>query len=140
MNTDRAKHSEAERMVNAALADGGWHSYEARLQNSALAAFSKAARRRRFFRSVAQVSSVFIVLAAAVWLSRAPRSVRSSQTLAAAGGQSLPAETLAHTITEQEMLAMFPAGSCALAEINGQKQLVFFDERIAREGVSVKRR
>jgi hypothetical protein len=140
MNTDRAKHSEAERMVNAALADSGWDEYEAKLQNSALETFSKAARRRRFFRSMAQVSSVFIVLAGVVWLSRAPRSVRSSQTQVAGGGQSLPAETLAHTITEQEMLAMFPAGSCALAEINGQKQLVFFDERIAREGVSVKRR
>jgi hypothetical protein len=140
MNTDRAKHSEAERMMDAALADSGWDVYEAKLQNSALATFSKAARRRRFFRSVAQVSSVFIVLATAVWLSRAPRSNRISQTLVAAGGRSLPTETLAHTITEQEMLAMFPAGSCALAEINGEKQLVFFDERIAREGISVKSR
>jgi hypothetical protein len=32
------------------------------------------------------------------------------------------------------MLAMFPAGSCVVAEINGQKELVFFDAKKAEEG------
>jgi hypothetical protein len=37
-------------------------------------------------------------------------------------------------ITEEQMLAIFPAGSCLLAEINGEKQLVFLDPKVASEG------
>jgi hypothetical protein len=40
----------------------------------------------------------------------------------------------AQFISEEEMLAMFPPGSCVVAEINGQKELVFFDATKAREG------
>jgi len=37
-------------------------------------------------------------------------------------------------ISEEEMLALFPPGSCVVAEVNGQKELVFFDAIKAREG------
>ncbi len=37
-------------------------------------------------------------------------------------------------ISEEEMLAMFPKGSCTIAEVNGQKELIFFDQKVEREG------
>jgi len=37
-------------------------------------------------------------------------------------------------ISEQQMLAMFPPGSCLLAEIDGKKRLVFLDQKLATEG------
>jgi len=37
-------------------------------------------------------------------------------------------------ITEAQMLALFPKGSCLIAEINGQEQLVFFDHQIETQG------
>jgi hypothetical protein len=37
-------------------------------------------------------------------------------------------------ITEEQMLALFPKGSCTIAEIDGQTQLIFFDRKIEEEG------
>ena len=40
-------------------------------------------------------------------------------------------------ISDQEVLAMFPKGSCAIAEVDGRKQLVFFDQKQADQGFSL---
>jgi hypothetical protein len=40
----------------------------------------------------------------------------------------------ARCITEAQMLAMFPKGSCAIAEIDGKRQVVFLDPAIETEG------
>ena len=34
---------------------------------------------------------------------------------------------------------MFPPGSCVVAEVNGQKELVFFDAKKAEEGFALGR-
>jgi hypothetical protein len=39
-------------------------------------------------------------------------------------------------LTDDELLALFPAGSCFLAEVDGKKKLVFFDPEVEREYVS----
>jgi hypothetical protein len=47
--------------------------------------------------------------------------------------QADPANLPQH-ITEAQMLALFPKGSCIIAEIDGQTQLIFFDHKIEEEG------
>jgi hypothetical protein len=37
------------------------------------------------------------------------------------------------------MLAMFPPGSCIVAEVDGQRRLIFLDPKIAAEGVEVRK-
>ena len=39
-------------------------------------------------------------------------------------------------LTDEELLASFPKGSCFLAEIDGQEQLVFLDANAEREFVA----
>jgi hypothetical protein len=39
-------------------------------------------------------------------------------------------------LTDGELLALFPEGSCFLAEVDGKKKLVFFDPEVEREYVS----
>ena len=41
-------------------------------------------------------------------------------------------------ISEEELLAMFPKGSCTIAEVNGQKELIFFDQKVEKEGAVYK--
>ena len=41
-------------------------------------------------------------------------------------GEGVSQEVNQTYITEEQMMAMFPKGSCVLAEINGQKELVIF--------------
>ena len=36
-------------------------------------------------------------------------------------------------ITDDQLLLLFPKGSCVLAEVNGQKELVFLDANVKRE-------
>ena len=50
---------------------------------------------------------------------------RAGEATQTALAQKQPVESL--YITEEQMLKMFPAGSCLVAEVNGQKQLVFLD-------------
>jgi hypothetical protein len=133
-----SRPTEGDLLLDYALADDSWRAYDAELRHHARVVFGKAVRRRKLGHLALRTSAAFILLAAVVLTSRAPRSSPASQTLAAAGGQNPADHSAIHTITEAEMLAMFPAGSCAVAEINGEKQLVFFDDRIARAGVAVK--
>ena len=39
-------------------------------------------------------------------------------------------------LTDAELLALFPPGSCFLAEVDGQKKLIFFDPKVEREYIS----
>ena len=51
----------------------------------------------------------------------------------AVAASPLPPAPVRH-ITEAQLLALFPKGSCLIAEINGQEQLVFFDHQIETQG------
>jgi hypothetical protein len=72
-----------------------------------------------------------LLIGAGWWLRPAdPVSVPVVKTSA----KPAPARPHEQFISEEEMLAMFPPGSCLVAEVNGQKMLVFFDAKKAEEG------
>src|SRR5438552_14647823 len=121
-------------LIHRALADESWSAFDARLRSDARQAFSAAKRRRRLGYLTAQAAAILLTACVLTWtLASHPR--RSTATaLAAAAIAEEPSASLANVITEQQMLAMFPPGSCLVAEINGEKQLVFLDPTLAREG------
>ena len=43
---------------------------------------------------------------------------------------SSPARSVAREINDEELLAIFPEGSCFIAEVNGKKTLVFSDPAV----------
>jgi len=103
-------------------------------------------RKRRFRHWLGQAACTAALFAAVVWwLGVFPQPVispeRPRQTKTAAATQKTEtlraSVTAAHFISEQEMLALFPAGSCVVAEINGQKEFVILDPQIAEEGFTV---
>jgi|1185.fasta_scaffold142798_2 hypothetical protein len=136
------------KLLDAALVDESWESCSARLRNEGLA--SLRARRRIRARCVngGQIAAL-LVFVAGVWFSfhaapitdrnRAselrgqeaanPASIRDERVEVAAtqaGGRETSRDKETY-ITEEQMLAMFPQGSCVVAEINGEKQLVVFE-------------
>src|SRR5262245_41484926 len=115
-------------LLNAVLMDGDWPGLNCALKREALEAIGQTKRKRRLRTGLAQAACAVTLLAAAGWWLRP-----ASHELPAA--QAVVRPVLGgRTISEEEMLTMFPAGSCVVAEVNGQKELVFFDARKAEEG------
>src|SRR5882672_3220475 len=142
-------NSDELRLLDAALADETWHSCHELLRSEGLATLRAAKRSRSIRISCAQISTLVLLLLAA-WWNLSPRTVFSSRNGARAGDASrsisrpsesqqslnplLSSRETTPYITEEQMLALFPKGSCVLAEINGQTELVFFDTSKGRQG------
>ena len=122
--------NESDVLLNAVLADDGWHALNCSLKREALAVLGAEMGRRRVRLWTGRVACVAVLLGGVCWWLRP--SAPSSAQLAQTPGQ--PAYTGVQFIGEEEMLHMFPPGSCVIAEVNGQKELVFFDTKKAEEG------
>ena len=128
-------NSDELKLLDVALADETWEGYQASLRSRGLATVRAARRSRTRLILTGQISAL-LILSAAVWWNLGARSRSSSDNEARTISKSHAQNTLlvyshdtAPYITEEQMLAMFPKGSCVLAEINGQKQLVLLDSR-----------
>jgi len=131
MKNDR-EPNEIDGLLNAVLADDDWHALNRSLKNEALAAIGAAKRRRRLRHWLGQAACVAVLLVGAGWWLLPPAPSHGPVATMSIQPASPGAEE--QFISEDEMLAMFPAGSCVVAEIDGQKTLVFFDAKKAEEG------
>jgi hypothetical protein len=86
---------------------------------------------RRIRLHFAQAAGAALVLGAVWW---APWSQNRSQVITAINSAAPLLAPDPEFISEQQMLTLFPAGSCVIAEVNGQKELVFFDAQKAAAG------
>jgi len=124
-----------DKLLNAVLIDDEWHALRGTVHSQGLTVLEAArqGRRRRIRLARAACAAAACLLFAAVWY----RSVHAPLPHGldpAVPHQAVGASAGAHFISEQEMLSMFPAGSCVLAEVEGQKQLVFLDAAGAQAG------
>jgi hypothetical protein len=116
-------------LLDAVLTDGDWDALNGSLKREALAVIGATRRRRRLQSRAGQAVCAAALLVATGWWLRSPAS--HEVPMAKASPQAGPGGQF---ISEAEMLAMFPSGSCVVAEVDGQKELVFFDARKAAEG------
>lgn len=119
-------------LLNAVLADDGWHALNSSLKREALAAIGEARRRRCWWLWTGRVACAAVLLTWAGWWLLLPAP--SPAPVARRSGQPASPGAGAQFISEEEMLTMFPPGSCVVAEVNGEKELVFFDAKKAEEG------
>ena len=131
MKNDR-EPNEIDGLLNAVLADDDWHALNRSLKREALAAIGVARRRRCLLFRVGPAVCAAALLAGAGWWLLPPTP--GHRPVATISGQPTSPDAGKQFISEEEMLAMFPAGSCVVAEINGQKTLVFFDAKQAEKG------
>jgi hypothetical protein len=145
------KNSENSKLLDALLTDETWDSDSTDLRNHALDAL-RASRKARARRTAAlQITAILAVLGViGLVLAQSERGWPSRSSPERAGtpekgsmvrsdlpsSQTSPVPVQSNTtyITEEQMLAMFPQGSCVLAEIDGQKQLVLLGDAAA-EGI-----
>jgi hypothetical protein len=114
-----------ESLIEAALQDESWQASNAALKAEALKAFQRRHRARRLIWWAGSVAVVAIGAGVAVhWLARPAHLVP--------GPEPRPAQLLTSTnspptqLTDQQLLACFPTGTCFIAEVDGEKRLVFY--------------
>jgi hypothetical protein len=121
-------------LLDATLRDEAWLSASATFKAEALRTFRTRQRIRRLTRWAGSVAALAAVLAGlAHWVGRpapAPRQVMVALT------QAPKAPDKPRHMTDQDLVAAFPKGSCFIAEVDGRKELVFFDPEVERTYVA----
>lgn len=121
-------------LLDAMLCDESWQTASTAFKEQALRTFRVRQRVRRLTRWAGSVAVLTAVIAGtAHWLHgpvTAPRQVIMAHAIL-----PKPAPGPRH-LTDAELLACFPEGSCFIAEVDGKKQLVFLDPKVERTYVS----
>ena len=122
-------------LLEAVLRDDAWQAANAAGRAQALGVFCARQRLRRWSRRAAGLASLALAAAclahwrAVSWPGTGARLAESAPARRASAEKSI-------YLTDGELLAMFPTGSCFLAEVDGKKKLVFFDPNVERQYVS----
>lgn len=131
MNRNRDPEEE-NALVDELLRDEIWESASAAFKAEALRAFRGRTVVRRLTRLIGSAAALaFVAVCGIYWL----RPVVTKQQLTKAN-RPVPIATAKHELSDEALLAFFPAGSCFIAEIDGQKELVFLDPNAERVFVS----
>ena len=124
-----------EDLLDAVLGDDQWQA----TSEATRRAVSDSLRSRRRQRRIGQWTSG--VVAAACLVAGVLSLVRPGGKTAApvAAIQNVPVPSAkSKTLSREELVALFPKGSCIIAEINGRTKLVFFDKEIETRGFTVR--
>ena len=127
------KRPDFDPLLNDLLADSHYDSFRAQLKQRALEEFRGHRRARRIRGAAFGLASIALVaILIASW-----KTPPDSKTLAgltpdpsaSVGAQDVSPETTVRVenISDEELLASFPPGSCFLAELDGEMVLVFHD-------------
>ena len=114
-------------LLDAVLRDEEWEAANTPLRAGTLAAFRHRQRRRRLTRAFAGV----LVLTAAIGAAShwRGRGVATPSQVASSRPQAPKTQSHLRYLSDSELLALFPKGSCVLAEVDGRKELIFLDAK-----------
>ena len=130
-------NSDSERddaVLEAMLRDEDWKAASATFKAEALGTFRARQRLRWLTRWAGGAAAVVAVIAGAMhWFGRPEPAPRHSTLMQAEVPQ---APDNPRFLTDEELVAAFPRGSCFIAEVDGKKELVFFDRKVERAYVA----
>ena len=131
MNADPERD---DALLDAMLQDENWQTASAAFKAEALRTFSVRQRVRRLKRWAGSVAALAAMMAGVVyWFgppAAAPRQITMAQT------EVPKAPDKPRRLTDKELVAAFPQGSCFIAEVDGKKELVFLDPELERTYVA----
>lgn len=132
MNTDPERD---DALVDAMLGDENWQTASAALKAEAMRTFGARQRIRRLTRWASGATALAAVIAGVgLWFGRsapAPRQVAMTKVEA----PKIPDKP--GRLSDAELVAAFPKGSCFIAEVDGRKELIFFDPKVERACVAL---
>ena len=123
-----------EALLDAMLQDEDWQIASAAFKAGALKTFRARQRLRRLTRWAGSVAALAVVTAGVVHWSGRPAAPPRQITIAQAEVPKAPDRP--RRLTDSELVAAFPKGSCFIAEVDGKKELVFLDPKVERAYVA----
>ena len=131
MNSDPERD---DALLDAMLQDEDWQTASAAFKAGALRTFRTRQRVRRLTRWVGSVAVVAVVTAGVLHWSGRPAAPPRQIALAHTEVPQVSARP--RSLTDRELIAAFPKGSCFIAEVDGKKELVFLDPKVERTYVA----
>ena len=122
-------------LLDAVLEDDQWQATSEFARRAASASLRSRRRQRRSGKWISAVAAAACLVAGSLWLARP--CGKTAAPGAAIQNVPVPSAKL-KTLSREELVALFPKGSCVIAEINGRKELVFFDKEIETKGFTVR--
>jgi hypothetical protein len=110
-------------LLEAVLRDESWQADDANFKQKAMGVFHARQRRRRVTRWAAGLSAA--ALLALLALHPAPKSIPPARQASIDKREPAKPKAAINYMTDAELLAAFPPGSCMIAEVNGQKKFFF---------------
>jgi hypothetical protein len=131
MNADPERD---DALLDAMLQDENWQTASAAFKAEALRTFRVRQRIRWLTRWAGSVAVLAAVIAgAAHWFG--PRAT-APRPIMVAHIEVPKAPDQPRHLTDAELVAAFPRGSCFIAEVDGQKELIFFNPDLKRTYVA----
>ena len=121
-------------LLDAMLHDEDWQTASAGFKAEALRTFRARQRVRRLTRWTGGVAALAAVTIGLVLWSERPAA--PARQMAMTHTQVPKAPDKPRSLTDAELVAAFPKGSCFIAEVDGKKELVFLDPKVARNYVA----
>ena len=115
-------------LIDAVLRDDDWQTASAALKAEALKTLHARQRVRRLTRWAIGAAAMIVAVEITVhWFAKPDRFATrvARQTPPASKSTNGPAQ-----LTDEQLLASFPKGSCFLADVGGHKELVFYSREV----------
>ncbi len=126
--TTNSDHNRGEPLIDAILRDDDWQTASAAFKARAVGSFRARQRARRMTRWGGVVAACALLLSGTVrWFGRPVAPLRTSPI---AKMQPPDKPMRPRSLSDRELLAAFPKGSCFIAEVDGKKLLVFLDPEV----------
>jgi hypothetical protein len=124
------EHRPEELLLDALLGDEEWQAASTAIKSRALGTLRARRRARRLARWTLGVAACAAVIAGAThWFGHTAGSPPATVSYPAVPGR----ESVPRYMTDKELLASFPKGSCFLAEVDGKVELIFVDPNLERK-------
>ena len=127
MNPDSERD---DALLQAMLHDEAWQTASADFKAQALRTFRGRQRVRRLTRWAGSVAALGALIAGVLHSISPPAA--PPQRIAVAPPQVPKAASRPRSLTDEQLVASFPKGSCFIAEVDGKKELIFLDPRLER--------
>ena len=124
-----------EALLEAILRDEQWCLSDADRKTQALKVFQGRHRARRLARWGGGMAGLAVVCLFLAFWRREAGDLNGRQAAERAFAVGVAPEKQGD-LSDSELLALFPEGSCFLAEVDGKKKLIFYDPAIERQYVS----
>jgi hypothetical protein len=117
-------------LLDALLRDEEWQASSTVIKRHALEAFRARRRAHRLARwGLGAAASTAAIAGATYWFGHTADSRPTTVSYPAPPST----ESVPRYMTDEELLASFPKGSCFLAEVDGKQELIFVDPNLERK-------